>query len=339
MEQMFKILDQDHTLKQVLDHLEAAIATTSTTPSSSSSRRNMTDNSSSSSTNNKSSSVPPPPKQVVVTMQDIKHLVRVLRSIENQQQQQQQLQHQKGELTQEQKSDIFQQNQSSEDQQRVTIEVQQQKIVQLEGTVSALTAAVQVYKDQQQHMSAALAAQQNSARASANLDEQQLRSEHEKELEQLRSKLQQTSYDLARVREQQQTAVRGELHRKGEQHNHDDDNNSTRENMRQNGANIESSTAVVPKEHHMELLRRCNQFETRCSLLSQQIQSVPVSLNVAQAEKRVLEGKLERALVVHDNSVHKMKAEAERRERELHAFAAIQVSWFVHSTGTSASSA
>jgi hypothetical protein len=74
-----------------------------------------------------------------------------------------------------------------------------------------------------------------------------------------------------------------------------------------------------------EYMLQCSRLETRCALLTQQIQSMPVSLNVANAEKRVLEGKLEKAVISSENTVRKIQIEATTRIKELEAFAAIEV--------------
>ncbi len=55
---------------------------------------------------------------------------------------------------------------------------------------------------------------------------------------------------------------------------------------------------------------KLRQAETRLHLLTDTIEHIPTSLQVAMAEKRVLEGKLEKALLAHDNNVQRIQLHA-----------------------------
>ena len=70
----------------------------------------------------------------------------------------------------------------------------------------------------------------------------------------------------------------------------------------------------------VELEDRLIRAEARVQLLTQQLESMPPSLTVAQAEKRVLEAKLSKAIEAHDFNMQKLQANAVTKIQEINAF-------------------
>lgn len=69
---------------------------------------------------------------------------------------------------------------------------------------------------------------------------------------------------------------------------------------------------------------RTERAELRCHLLTEQIKSMPMSLSVAQAEKRVIEAKLEKAVSTYEKNISSVQENAMNKINELKAFMKIQ---------------
>jgi hypothetical protein len=65
---------------------------------------------------------------------------------------------------------------------------------------------------------------------------------------------------------------------------------------------------------------RLMRAEARVQLLTQQLENMPASLTVAQAEKRVLEAKLAKAIEAHDFNIQKLQFNAVQKIQEMNAF-------------------
>lgn len=69
-----------------------------------------------------------------------------------------------------------------------------------------------------------------------------------------------------------------------------------------------------------QLQEELRRSELRARMLSEQIQSTPMSLSVAQAEKRVLEAKLVKTAEAYEVNVQRIQTHAVRQIQEVRAF-------------------
>jgi hypothetical protein len=82
-------------------------------------------------------------------------------------------------------------------------------------------------------------------------------------------------------------------------------------NLEQNSQfyNTEGERVAVLQTQSKEFERRALTAEMKCDLLTRQIQSMPASLSVSLAEKRVLECKLNKTLIAHDLAIQQIEAD------------------------------
>lgn len=89
---------------------------------------------------------------------------------------------------------------------------------------------------------------------------------------------------------------------------------------------VDALTEALNESQKMQddFKQRLYKAESRCAALEIQIQSMPASLQIAVAEKRVLEAKLEKAVDAHDAQMSYHRDEAQKTKDELEAFLSIQ---------------
>ena len=87
----------------------------------------------------------------------------------------------------------------------------------------------------------------------------------------------------------------------------------------------DESFSVAAEQRLAQLEERLRQEEGRSLLLAEQLQTMPASLTVAAAEKRVLEGKLAKAAEAYETNLQRVQTFAAAKVKEIETFLQLEV--------------